>query len=132
MTTMPRNAVTRHSHGFITRDGVTPAEFRAIGHGEIAKYPSVEVLSTRIRAVNRQGRRGKTAFELVAEDGETFQSGNVILAAGLRETLPAVEESIATMARACSTVLIVMVGSCEISRWSLSPKARGQLPICPK
>lgn len=84
----PRNAVTLHSHGFITRDGVSPAEFRAIGHGEIAKYPSVEVLSTRIQAVSRQG----TAFELVAEGGEKFRAGNIILATGLQETLPAVEE----------------------------------------
>src|SRR3954447_2903536 len=89
----PRNAVTQHSHGFITRDGVTPAEFRAIGYGEIAKYPSVEVLPTRIQAVKRQGEgEGQgTAFELVAQDGEKFGAGNVILATGLRETLPAVE-----------------------------------------
>src|SRR3954466_15055760 len=65
----PRNAVTQHSHGFITRDGVSPAEFRAIGYGEIAKYPSVEVLSARVLSVNRQGTEG-AAFELVAEDGE--------------------------------------------------------------
>jgi thioredoxin reductase len=83
----PRNAVTQHSHGFITRDGVRPAEFRAIGYGEIAKYPSVEALPTHVRGVKSQG----TAFELVADDGETFRARNVILAAGLRETLPAVE-----------------------------------------
>lgn len=91
----PRNAVTRHSHGFITRDGVTPAEFRRTGYGEIAKYPSVEVLSTRVRAVNWQktgeGSDQKTVFELVTEDSETFRAANVILATGLRETLPAVE-----------------------------------------
>ncbi len=90
----PRNAVTQHSHGFITRDGVTPAEFRAIGLGEITKYPSVEALSTRIQAVNRQGQEQgaeETTFELVAEDGEKFRAANIILAAGLRETLPAVE-----------------------------------------
>src|SRR5690242_19538671 len=91
----PRNAVTEHSHGFITRDGVTPAEFRAIGYVEIAKYPSVEVLSTRVLTVNRQGTegtKGAAVVELVAEDGETFRADSIILAAGLRETLPAVEE----------------------------------------
>src|SRR5215212_4285295 len=64
----PRNAVTKHSHGFITRDGVAPAEFRAIAQEELAQYPSVEARATHIRAVHRQG----TAFELVAEDGVTF------------------------------------------------------------
>jgi thioredoxin reductase len=90
----PRNAVTQHSHGFLTRDGVTPAEFRAIGLGEIAKYPSVETLPNRIEAVNSQGQQQgaeETAFELVAENGEKFRAAKVILAAGLRETLPAVE-----------------------------------------
>ncbi len=57
----PRNAVTQHSHGFITRDGVTPAEFRAIGYAEIARYPSLQALSTRIQTVNRQETRQGTA-----------------------------------------------------------------------
>ena len=35
----PRNAVTTESHGFITRDGVKPKEFREIAHMEIGKYP---------------------------------------------------------------------------------------------
>jgi thioredoxin reductase len=83
----PRNAVTQHSHGFITRDGVHPAEFRAIGQQEIAKYPSVEIHSTRIEAVIKQG----TTFELVADSGEKFEARNIILATGVQETLPAVE-----------------------------------------
>jgi hypothetical protein len=36
----PRNAVTQESHGFITRDGIKPIEFRQIAHKEISKYPS--------------------------------------------------------------------------------------------
>lgn len=83
----PRNAVTQHSHGFITRDGVPPAEFRAIGQQEIAKYPSVEIHSARIEAVIKQG----TTFELVADSGEKFEARNTILATGVQETLPAVE-----------------------------------------
>jgi hypothetical protein len=31
----PRNAVTRESHGFITRDGIKPGEFREIAYKEI-------------------------------------------------------------------------------------------------
>lgn len=87
----PRNAVTQHSHGFITRDGVTPAEFRAIGYEEIARYPSVQALSLRIGALKSQKTGPGAVFELAAEDGETFCANNVILATGLQETLPAVE-----------------------------------------
>lgn len=93
----PRNAVTGHSHGFITRDGVTPAEFREIGYAEVRSYPSVEVLSTRVRSVSRSERRKgreqdqRAAFELVSEEGTRFLAANVILATGLKETLPGVQ-----------------------------------------
>jgi thioredoxin reductase len=66
---------------------VHPAEFRAIGQQEIAKYPSVEIHSARIETVIKQG----TTFELIADSGEKFEARNIILATGVQETLPAVE-----------------------------------------
>src|SRR5690349_3595068 len=83
----------QHSHGLITRDGVTPAEFRAIANGEIAKYRSVQALPKRVRAVTKvEGKEGDRAeFEPVADDGEIYGAANVMPATGLRETLPAVE-----------------------------------------
>jgi len=39
----PRNAVTHASHGFITREGVTPTEFRRIALEEVNSYPYVVV-----------------------------------------------------------------------------------------
>jgi thioredoxin reductase len=83
----PRNAVTQHSHGFITRDGVKPAEFRAIGRRELANYPSVELYSNRVESVKKQGE----TFELLTDRGERFEARNIILATGVQETLPAVE-----------------------------------------
>ncbi len=82
-----RNAVTQHSHGFITRDGVSPSEFRAIGQQEISKYPSVEMRTVRIKTVTKQG----TIFELVADNGERFEAANIMLATGFQETLPAID-----------------------------------------
>jgi len=84
----PRNAVTQHSHGFITRDGVSPSEFRAISQQEISKYPSVEMRSARIETVTKQGN----GFELVSDKGERFEAANIMLATGFQEILPAVEE----------------------------------------
>jgi thioredoxin reductase len=83
----PRNAVTQHSHGFLTRDGITPAEFRAIGQAELRKYPSIELKSARIATVTKQ----EAIFELVTDNGEQFEAANIILATGIQETLPAVE-----------------------------------------
>jgi thioredoxin reductase len=83
----PRNAITQHSHGFLTRDGITPAEFRAIGQAELRKYPSIELKSARIATVTKQ----EAIFELVTDNGEQFEAANIILATGIQETLPAVE-----------------------------------------
>ena len=47
----PRNAVTQESHGFITRDGIKPKEFREIAHKEIGKYPSVTYAKKEITSI---------------------------------------------------------------------------------
>ncbi len=83
----PRNAVTQHSHGFLTRDGISPAEFRALGQQDITRYPSVQIHPTRIENVLKQ----ETSFKLVADDGETFEARTLLLATGVQETLPAIE-----------------------------------------
>lgn len=38
---LPRNRVTHETHGFITRDGISPSEFRRIAKQEISTYPSI-------------------------------------------------------------------------------------------
>jgi thioredoxin reductase len=82
----PRNAVTQESHGFLTRDGVKPDEFRHLAHQEISKYPSVEIRHTRITDV----RNHEGSFELVADNSAVVQARTIILATGLKETLPAI------------------------------------------
>ncbi len=83
----PRNAVTQESHGFLTRDGVEPNEFRHIAHQEIGKYPSVEVRQARITNVINHGN----SFELVENNSEVFHAKTIILATGLKETLPSID-----------------------------------------
>lgn len=46
-----RNAVTQESHGFITRDGIKPTEFRQIARKEISRYPSVEYKNIEVISV---------------------------------------------------------------------------------
>lgn len=45
----PRNAVTQESHGFITRDGITPLNLkgRTIGFDEIPEYSCSQAKSNR-------------------------------------------------------------------------------------
>jgi thioredoxin reductase len=82
----PRNAVTAESHGFITRDGISPVEFRKIAHQDIAKYPSVQLRNVKIVEVSKRGE----VFELLTEQGDTVQAKKIILATGLKEILPSV------------------------------------------
>jgi thioredoxin reductase len=84
----PRNAVTKATHGFLTRDGIKPAEFRMIAHQEISQYPSVEFSQTRIAELRAHERM----FELVADSGAVVHAKTIILATGLKETLPAIVE----------------------------------------
>jgi thioredoxin reductase len=81
----PRNAVTNESHGFITRDGVSPSEFRSFAHNDLHKYPSITMHN---REVVRIEKTSESAFQLQTRSGETYSAKKVILAAGLKEKLP--------------------------------------------
>lgn len=83
----PRNAVVSESHGFITRDGVDPQEFKRIGLEELTKYPSVEVQKQRVVRVHKEDG----LFHLEAENGERFEAKRIILAMGFKEILPDVK-----------------------------------------
>jgi len=54
----PRNAVTQESHGFITRDGIKPKEFREIAHKEIGKYPSVAYAKKEVTSIIKNNNLG--------------------------------------------------------------------------
>ncbi|WP_371747561.1 NAD(P)/FAD-dependent oxidoreductase [Terribacillus sp. DMT04] len=81
----PRNAVTHESHGFITRDGVSPSEFRSFAHDDLRKYPSITIHNTEIVRIEKTS---ESAFQLQTQNGETFSAKKVILATGLKENLP--------------------------------------------
>jgi thioredoxin reductase len=83
----PRNAVTQESHGFLTRDGVKPDEFRALAHQEISKYPSVEIQRVRVTAI----RHADASFEITTQKGDLLSAKTVLLATGLKEILPTIE-----------------------------------------
>ncbi|UJF36511.1 NAD(P)/FAD-dependent oxidoreductase [Paenibacillus hexagrammi] len=84
----PRNAVTGVSHGFITRDGVTPQEFRQLAHQDLAKYPNIEL---RQAAVTDIVKAAEGTFRITTENGEQYEAKTVLLATGLKNILPAVE-----------------------------------------
>ncbi|MFC9125416.1 NAD(P)/FAD-dependent oxidoreductase [Streptomyces sp. NPDC057099] len=80
----PRNAPAAHMQGFLTRDGMPPAEFLAIGREEIARY-GVELVRDRVVEV----ANGED-FAVVLADGRTVRARRLVVATGLKDELPAV------------------------------------------
>jgi len=86
----PRNAVTQESHGFITRDGIKPKEFREIAHKELGRYPSVTYAKREVTSVIKNDN--EQLFEFVtSENDERYQSKTIIIATGLKDVLPSVD-----------------------------------------
>ncbi|MCR2805138.1 NAD(P)/FAD-dependent oxidoreductase [Paenibacillus soyae] len=80
----PRNAVTKHTHGFMTRDGAKPEELRSLARQDIKKYPTVRTIAKRITGVMPI----LGGFRLQAGDGSLYECRKLLLATGLSETLP--------------------------------------------
>ncbi|MFG3548932.1 NAD(P)/FAD-dependent oxidoreductase [Streptomyces sp. NPDC047725] len=78
----PRNAPSDHMQGYLTRDGMSPAEFLALGREEIARY-GVELVRDRVVDVTR----GED-FAVGLAGGRTVRARRLIVATGLRDELP--------------------------------------------
>lgn len=77
----PRNAVTHATHGFLTRDGISPGDFRQIAREEISRYPSVSF--TQDTAVAITGSDGH--FIIKTAQGNSISSKKVLFAVGMKD-----------------------------------------------
>lgn len=79
-----RNAAAEHMHGFLTRDGIPPSEFRRIAREQLRPYAVtlMDVGVTRIDPVQGGG------FEVMLTDGARVSCRRVLLALGLCDELP--------------------------------------------
>lgn len=82
----PRNAPAAHMHGYLSRDGMAPAEFLAVGREEIARYG---VALVRDRAVDAT-RDTAGEFDVTLEGGRTVHARRLVVATGLKDELPPV------------------------------------------
>ncbi|MFI6275505.1 NAD(P)/FAD-dependent oxidoreductase [Streptomyces sp. NPDC050988] len=82
----PRNAPAAHMQGYLSRDGMSPLEFLAVGREEIARY-GVELARDRAVDVAR-GADGE--FDVTLEGGRTVHGRRLVVATGLADELPKV------------------------------------------
>ena len=82
----PRNRFARASHGFLGQDGYAPAAIMATAKLQLAKYGTVEQRAG--RAVEVHAIEG--GFQLLTEDAQTIRASRLILATGVKDSLPGI------------------------------------------
>ncbi|WP_339325131.1 NAD(P)/FAD-dependent oxidoreductase [Paenibacillus sp. FSL W8-0194] len=96
----PRNAVTRETHGFLTRDGVSPFEFRRIAKEELSAYPSVTIVED--TAVSVAGEDGN--FQIKTAQRNLYASKKLLFAVGMKDRpldIPGLDEVYGKSAFVC-------------------------------
>lgn len=76
----PRNAPAAHMQGFLTRDGMPPAEFLALGREEIKAY-GVDLVEDRVVEVAE-------GFTVTLASGRVLRARRLVVATGLKDELP--------------------------------------------
>jgi thioredoxin reductase len=79
----PRNAPAEAMHAFLTRDGMGPAEFLALGRAEVVGYGG-EVEQQRVTGVERTGDR----FRIDLDGGDAVEARRLVVTTGLIDELP--------------------------------------------
>ena len=84
----PRNRFANAAHGFLGRDGQSPAEIAQIGKDELLNYPTVQF----VEGEAIQSRRQDDGLFLVTlGSGETYLGDRMILAMGVVDQLPDIQ-----------------------------------------
>lgn len=84
----PRNWASRRLHGFITRDGIDPKEFRALAHDELARYERVKLRFEQV--VGATPLDAGTGFSVKFARGTVVRTRKLLLATGVIDHLPSV------------------------------------------
>ncbi|HUQ63450.1 MAG TPA: NAD(P)/FAD-dependent oxidoreductase [Acidimicrobiales bacterium] len=76
----PRNAPAAHMHGFLSRDGMSPADLVAVGRAEVTGY-GVELVEDQVVGIEPE-------FVVRLATGSTLPARRILVATGLRDELP--------------------------------------------
>lgn len=76
----PRNAPAAHMHGFLSRDGMPPADLLAAGRSEVTGY-GVELIDGHVVAI-------EPGFDARLGDGRRLAARRILIATGSRDELP--------------------------------------------
>ena len=83
----PRNAPSAHMHGYLSRDGMSPADFLGAGRAEVRGY-GVEIIEDRAVGIDGDIDAG---FTVSLERGTSITARRVLVATGLTDVLPEID-----------------------------------------
>jgi thioredoxin reductase len=82
----PRNARAREVHNFLSRDGVSPGELRALGRADLGRYETVECMERAVVGAVR----GEAGFTVSLDDGSEVIADRILIASGVIDEPPAI------------------------------------------
>jgi thioredoxin reductase len=82
----PRNAAARGVHGYLTRDGIAPADLLRLAREELHRY-AVDQRAATVTAVERDG----ADFTVTLAGDERLTTASVLIATGVRDQPPAID-----------------------------------------
>jgi thioredoxin reductase len=82
----PRNAASTAMHGFLSRDGVNPAEFLAMARKEVMGY-GVEIREETVMAAGGC----ETGFNVILLDNRQLRARKLLIATGVVDRVPSIE-----------------------------------------
>jgi thioredoxin reductase len=80
----PRNAATRHMHGFLSREGINPREFLRIARDDLKKYDTVRLEPGEVI----EARCEEGGFAVTLADGRSCRSRKLLIATGVADNVP--------------------------------------------
>lgn len=80
----PRNRFAAASHGFLTRDGATPAAMLEEARRQLAEYPTARFVAARAQRVTGTA----DAFSIACDGGDALSARRIVLAHGVVDSLP--------------------------------------------
>ncbi|HEX6798348.1 MAG TPA: NAD(P)/FAD-dependent oxidoreductase [Ktedonobacterales bacterium] len=90
-----RNAAARNMWGYLSRDGIPPAQFREIARQQLARYPSVALRHATVSAVGTaagaENAEDSSGFWVALDDGARLAARKLLLATGVVDEVPQIE-----------------------------------------
>jgi len=81
-----RNRVTQESHGFLTRDGIKPQEFKNLASKDLESYPSITMMDQTVIEIIKDDITG--LFLVNTSEKKSYISEKILLATGIQEEFP--------------------------------------------